>query len=227
MPLFSQVSIPLSMQPPAGFCIPTAFHRPMNLLKTRFGIDDLILEMLRVPIEQLRLDQLQDWVSRLELSDDLFNRHIRFCPKTYQRKLLCRTPRFDMLILCWQSGQASTIHDHQDSLNVTRVYQGQLTSRCFAAAYPANQFSQFSRFSQSSQGTASTASSPSLRLNQETYLNSGELAVVDRHQIHQLANTSEENLVTLHVYARPLQDITVYCPRSGKAQSVSVPYTPE
>jgi predicted metal-dependent enzyme (double-stranded beta helix superfamily) len=202
----------------------------MNLLKTRFAIDDLILEMLRVPTEHLRLDQLQDWVSRLELNDDLFHQHIGFCPESYQRKLLCRTPRFDMLILCWQPGQASTIHDHQESLNVTRVYRGQLTSRCFAAV---DSFSQCLNSAclekertaatrQSSLSSASTASLPCLRLNQETYLKSGDLAVVDRHQIHQLANTSSENLVTLHVYARPLQTITVYCPDSGKAQPTPV-----
>lgn len=195
----------------------------MNLLKTRFAIDDLILEMIRVPSQQLRLDQLQDWVSRLELKDDLFNQHISFRPESYQRKLLCRTPRFDMLILCWQPGQVSTIHDHQESLNVTRVYRGQLTSRCFAAVSSSTQFAQFGQFG----STASAVPSAGLRLQQETQLETGNLAVVDRHDIHQLANTSDENLVTLHVYARPLQSITVYCPNSGKAQPVSVHHIPE
>src|SRR3712207_6489683 len=102
----------------------------MNLLKTRFCIDDLILATLRIPPAQLQLDQLQDWVSRLDLSDDLFKHHISFGAEHYQRKLLCRTSRFDLLILCWQPGQASTIHDHSHSLNVTRVYRGALTARC-------------------------------------------------------------------------------------------------
>ncbi len=175
----------------------------MYLLKTRFAIDDFIVEMMRIPIERLQLSQLQAWVSQLELKDDLFRHHLCFRPEQYQRRLLCRTPRFDMLILCWQPGQASTIHDHQDSLNVTRVYRGQLTSRCFAAAEATNR----------------------PRLTQEVHLGPGDLAVVDRHQIHQLANTSNENLVTLHVYARPLQEITVYCPQSGIAESISVPYS--
>lgn len=194
----------------------------MNLLKTRFAIDDFILELMRVPITQLQLPQLQDWVSRLELKDDLFDQHISFDAKTYQRKLVCRTPRFDMLILCWRPGQASTIHDHQESLNVTRVYRGQLTSRCFAAVAERCQ-----RSKRLDEPEAISNLVPALLLNQETYLQTNDLAVVDRREIHQLANTSPENLVTLHVYARPLHDITVYCPESGKAQSLPVQYTPE
>lgn len=210
----------------------------MNLLRTRFAIDDFILEMMQVPSAQLQLSQLQDWVSRLELKDDLFERHIEFRPDAYQRKLLCRTPRFDMLILCWQPGQASTIHDHQESLNVTRVYRGQLTSRCFTAATPCLHRS-------SGKGSETWANAqmavnhqhPNAKVQnvalhppalcQELYLEQRGLVVVDRHEIHQLANTSDENLVTLHIYARPLHDLTVYCPQSGKTQQISVQYNYE
>lgn len=204
----------------------------MNLLKTQFGLDDLILEMMRVPPTQLRLNHLQDWMSRLALKDDLFDQHISFHPQTYQRKLLCRTPRFDMLILCWRPGQESTIHDHQESLNVTRVYRGQLTSRSFVSCSLTTVPDRYLASSLSEPGktaTNSTAagSSPTLLLNQEISLSTNDLAVVDRHEIHQLANTSAENLVTLHVYARPLHSITVHCPVSGKAQPFPVQHTPE
>lgn len=174
----------------------------MNLLKTRFAIDDLILEMTRTPPQQLRLSHLYDWVSQLDLKDDLFQQHLCFCSQGYQRRLLCRTSRFEMLILCWQPGQSSTIHDHADSLNVTRVYQGILTSRTFQQSCGTGRC----RFQQVS----------------EKQLHRNELATVDRHEIHQLANLSDHNLVTLHVYARPLQTIQVYCPQSGAVEQVPV-----
>ena len=86
---------------------------------------------MQMPYADLRLEQLRDWMADLQLSKPLFERHLSFSDRTYQRKLLCRTPRFDLLLLCWQPGQSSTIHDHADSLNVTRVYRGVLTSRSF------------------------------------------------------------------------------------------------
>ncbi len=192
----------------------------MNLLSKQLSLDDFILAMLQVPIAKLQLDQLQDWVSRLTLKDDLFDRHITFKPDTYQRRLLCRTPRFDMLILCWQPGQQSSIHDHQESLNVTRVYRGQLTSRGFQAI---DRSPSLSFTNQCSDPTASC--SMPLHLCQEVQLEKSDLAVVDRHSIHQLANAADENLVTLHVYARPLQKLAVYCPQSGKSQLLPVHYS--
>lgn len=179
----------------------------MNLLKTRFGIDDLMLAMMQVPPERLSLEQLQEWIAHLDLRDELFKQHIAFCSQSYQRRLVCRTSRFDLLVLGWQPGQASSIHDHADSLNVTRVYQGCLTARLFDQTGP----------------RCSNVNS-SVQLQQETHLQADELATVDRYQIHQLANTSNENLVTLHLYARPLQTLQVYCPDSGQIERVPVQY---
>ena len=44
----------------------------------------------------------------------------------------------------------------------------------------------------------------------EERLQPGALIGVDRGGIHQLANTSQENLVTVHVYAPPLSELVVY-----------------
>jgi cysteine dioxygenase len=185
----------------------------MNLLQTRFALDDFILQMMRISPAQLHLEQLYDWVSRLDLKADILKPHIAFCSEHYQRRLLCRTTRFDLLVLCWEPGQASTIHDHTDSLNVTRVYQGQLTSREFVVDRPSKPSSHFNQ----------SAVEAMPHLTRETQLGRTDLVTVERHQVHQLANTADEPLITLHVYARPLHHITVYCPASGKTEQMPVP----
>lgn len=162
---------------------------------TRLALDDLMVLMAQVP--QLNLAYLQDWVSRLHLPENLLRVHTCFSPESYRRQLICRTPRFDLLLLCWQPGQNSSIHDHAGSLNVTRVYHGQLTSRLFGSA-------------------------PQLALLQQDQLEPGQLATVDRQQIHQLANTETQPLVTLHLYARPLEQIHVYSPGSDQPQTLPV-----
>jgi predicted metal-dependent enzyme (double-stranded beta helix superfamily) len=190
----------------------------MTLLKSRLAIDDFMLEMLRVPPAQLQLHHLQDWVAHLDLDEDLFRQHLEFCDQGYRRKLVCRTSRFDMLILCWKPGQASSIHDHANSLNVTRVYQGVLTARVFAPV------SADISADIAAAHAARCCNQPALQLQTETELSQNGLAAVERYQIHQLANTSTENLVTLHVYARPLQNLQVYCPHSGRSEAVPVQY---
>lgn len=189
----------------------------MNLVRTRLAMDDFILETMRSPIDGLQLSQLQTWVADLDLKDDLFRHHISFCSQGYRRTLVCRTSRFDLLILCWQPGQSTTIHDHTHSLNVTRVYRGELTSRLFETVKPT-----YARCCP--EISASIHSQPTVQLQHEERLQSDALATVDRYQIHQLANTSTENLVTLHVYARPLKSIQIYCPESGQVEQMPVHY---
>lgn len=171
----------------------------MKILETRLTLDNFILKMNKFPSLELKLAQLQDWVTKLDLDDLAIAKHICFRPENYQRQILYRDSCCEIILVCWQPGQFSPIHDHGDSLNVTRVYQGVLTSRTFTH----NDF-------------VPGESSP--LLVQEKYLQPGELVGVERAQIHQLANTSEQNLITLNIYAKPLKQMQVYNSMSGQSK---------
>ncbi|WP_191056027.1 MULTISPECIES: cysteine dioxygenase family protein [Oscillatoriales] len=181
----------------------------VNLLTKRLTLDNFILEMMSIPPQDLQIEQLQDLVGQLDLNDTLLRQHISFSDRTYARKLLCRTSRFDMLVLSWHPGQFTTIHDHAGALNVTRVRSGTLTARLFEVYDERSDREKL------------------VRVIDEEQLGRGGLATVDRHHIHQLANTSDEKLVTLHVYAHPLASINVYCPNSGQVDRVALQYTLE
>ena len=181
----------------------------MTTITEHISLDDFVLEMMRIQIKDLRMPHLQDLVTRLDLRRGLIDEHIHFAPDCYARNLLCRTPRFDMLVLCWRPGQVTTIHDHAGSLNVTRVFSGTLTSRLFV------------KHDRPAPGKIV------VRQSHEEPLGKDALSVVDFGEIHQLANTSSDDLVTLHVYARPLRDITVYDPATGDVSRVALRYTLE
>ena len=172
-------------------------------------LDDFILEMQHIPSRELTIAQLRELVTKLDLRDALVDENVHFCEESYARNLLCRTPRFDMLVLCWKPGQVTTIHDHAGSLNVTRVYSGKLTSRLFE------------EYERPAPGRSL------VRKAVEDTLGKNGLSTVDHGEIHQLANTSDHDLVTVHVYARPLKDITVYCPNTGEIERVALRYTLE
>ena len=178
-------------------------------LSDRISLDDFVYEMQHVPVRDLKLPALQDLFSKLDLREMLVNECVHFCKDSYARNLVCRTPRFDMLVLCWKPGHVTTIHDHAGSLNVTRVFQGQLTSRIFEA------------YERPKPGSILVRQVDEARLNKSAF------SAVDYGEIHQLANTSNDDLITVHVYARPLKDITVYEPASGEAKRVTLRYTLE
>ena len=174
-----------------------------------FSLDDFVAEMAHVPSQDLSLAMLHRLAGDLDVRDDLIRDHIYFSSGSYTRNLVCRTPRFDMLVLCWRPGHVTTIHDHCGSLNVTRVVQGTLTARLFVP-----------------EGRP-TPDRCLVKLESEERLGAGGFSLVDRAEIHQLANTSSEELVTLHVYAKPLRDILVYDPATGAMERVMLRYSLE
>lgn len=171
-------------------------------------LEQFIVAMNRKPVALLTHDELMELGGRLNLSDELVHANARFCADHYARNLVCRTPAFELLVLCSNPGHESTIHDHAGALNAIRVFSGELTSRLFAPA------------------TAEPADAVGLvALASEERLWPGSLTGVDRDGIHQLANASQENLVTVHVYAPPLTELVVYSTSSPEIEQRPLRYT--
>ncbi len=165
----------------------------MKPLPPELTLDRFVLEMSRVPVSGLSHGRFLELVDRLVVSDELLESRTRFLDHDYARNLVLRTPHFELLVLCWRPGQASTVHDHAGSLNAIRVRAGELTSRVFRPV-----------------ADAAPGAGP-VELASEDRVKPGRaLVAVDRGGIHQLADTSDQPLVTVHVYAPPLLELNVY-----------------
>jgi len=165
----------------------------MDPLPPELTLDRFVVEMSRVPTQDLTHGRFLALVERLRLSDELVESRIRFLDDEYARNLVLRTPHFELLVLCWRPGQHSTIHDHAGALNAISVRSGELTSRVFRPAAGAGQ-----------------GGGPVELVSEEPVGPGDPLVGVDRGGIHQLADTSGAPLVTVHVYAPPLLELTVY-----------------
>lgn len=170
-------------------------------------LEQFMLEMGRLPASSLTHEDFSVLVRRLVLSDELIASRIRFAADGYARNLLCRTSDFELLVLCWRPGQESTIHDHAGSLNAIRVHRGVLTSRLFAPA-----------------GGRPAGAGPVELVNEEP-VHAGGRTGLDRLGIHQLANATAEDLVTVHVYAPPLVELTVYSTGTDRVERRAVRYS--
>lgn len=181
----------------------------MAFTADRISLEDFILATMRVRALDMELPVLRALFDRLSIPESLLQEHTHFSRDSYCRSLLCRTPRFDMLILGWQPGQCSTIHDHFSSLNVTRVIRGRLTQRLYR------------KLEQNEKGQVL------VEMTEEEHLDSGLATQLDAGGIHQMGNESDEPLVTLHVYSEPLAEITVFNPESGTADRMRLRYSLE
>ena len=174
----------------------------------RLTLEDFILEMGNRPADQLTYAQMQDLVHRLDLSGDLVDGHIHFVDDAYARNLVCRTQAFELIVMCWRPGHESTIHDHAGSLSAITVHSGTLTSRIFVP------------------GDGVPLGGGPVALDQsETLKRDDGWTGVDRTGIHQLANTTDEDLVTVHCYSPPLKALNVYQTDSAEVTVLPLRYT--
>jgi cysteine dioxygenase len=140
----------------------------------------------RIPQEQLvRL------VSRLDVSIPDVADFCLFDDHHYVRNTVHRAAHFEVLCLCWQSGQRSPIHDHDQSNCVVRVLQGVMTNIDF-------------RLLPSGYILPAGASQHGI----------GVTDARSEADIHQVANLQPpgSDLVTLHVYSPPLTRMHVFSP---------------
>jgi cysteine dioxygenase len=172
------------------------------------SLDAFICEMSREPVSSLTHERFMDLAGRLSLSGELIGNRIAFARDTYARNLVCRTPSFELLVLCWRPGQESTIHDHAGSLNAISVHSGELTSRVFLPA-----------------ADAANGSGPVEMVSEDKLGPGDDVIGVDRGGIHQLANTSADDLVTVHVYAPALTELNVYSATSAVVERRRLRYT--
>ena len=135
------------------------------------------------------LGDLNDWLTNVEVrSEDL--RPFRFFKAgNYSRHRVLRNEFAELLVLCWKPGQRTPIHDHNGSYGTVRVCEGVMWETVF-------------------------------QLNDERQLyyqsgrewNAGEATTADVPDIHQIGNpeVSGQDLVTLHLYAPPLNVLNTY-----------------
>ena len=128
--------------------------------------------------------------------------YVKFQDDRYARNPIYRNPYFEMLCLCWKSGQRSPIHDHLGSNCCVRIMEGSMTATDFVRA--ASGFIKATRSFEMSPYTVSALESA---------------------DIHQMSNLQEsgKHVITLHVYTYPQQTINVYNLVDNKITSLTFP----
>jgi cysteine dioxygenase len=135
----------------------------------------------RATLERLRTLLAETKITRDDLRD-----FVVFEDEHYRRNLVSIGPWYEILVICWRSGQRSPIHNHAKSTCGLKVLAGVCTETIFARS----------------------------ACGQVVALNSTELAAgtitasqdTDTHQVSNLQPPGED-LITLHIYSPPLRSM--------------------
>jgi len=149
-----------------------------------------LLDRLDEINETLSLNDLQELLGQLHVSPDKICESVQFCDDKYQRNLLRRTSNYEALLLCFEPGQRTPIHDHAGSACGVKVIDGEGVETVFETT---------------PDGWLYATGSARLPAG-------GVVGSVDM-DVHQLSNLQSDGkrLITLHIYSPPLGEVGNYC----------------
>ena len=152
--------------------------------------------------EPISLETLKSQLVALEIDHDEIAPYLNFEDDRYQRNLLRRTENYEALLLCFEAGQRTPIHDHAGSACGVKVVEGMGVETIFE---PTADGWLFATGSQSLPGGGVVGSVDS-----------------DTHQLSNL-QTDGQRLVTLHIYSPPLGEVGNYSLTDNSVVKVQAP----
>lgn len=155
-------------------------------------VDELVRVLMEGPGRKGYLHILE----RVAIPAEDFEALCRWNPKHYTRNCIARTDDFELLLICYEPEQQTSIHDFATEEAWVHPVIGSVVEE---------------RFEPSSGQALRKAGSSKLDKDSFSYLHNGR-------SIHRYINKSGERAVTLNLYARPLRTWKVYDERSGDNQ---------
>ncbi len=134
-----------------------------------------------------------------------WSKYYLFDPACYTRNLVMKNELFELLVLCWQPGHMSPIHDHQGQ----RCWMGVLEGAVEETLY------EFPK----------AGSKPRPRPTRTKRFSEGGVAfVTDDIGLHDIRPLDEFRAVTLHLYSKPIQVARIFDPHSGQIHARQLTY---
>jgi cysteine dioxygenase len=167
----------------------------MGQLKT-----DPIAELQRALFQEFERDARGSRVARMlgeyAAAHDDWKRFAMFDPQVYTRNLVGRNEHFEMLLLCWNVGQQSPIHNHAGQNCWMGVMEGEIEETLFAPP----------------QGGRA---GPLVPTHTRVHL-AGKVGFInDDIALHRVRPVTGQRGISLHLYSKPIDECNVYDEASG------------
>jgi cysteine dioxygenase len=132
------------------------------------------------------IDRLRELLTESNATIEDVREFVHFETGHYQRNLVCQNGWYELLIICWRSGQRSPIHNHARSTCGLKVLSGVCTETVFDHAPCGGVVALYSRD-----------------------LQSGFISASQDSDTHQVSNVQApgRDLVTMHIYSPPLRSM--------------------
>jgi len=185
-----------------------ASPRTQNLL----SIQDFTSELRKLPVSSFEhVDAVQSFLCEHPVNPESLSPYLLWDRQHYTRNLIDKNSLYELVAICWEIGQASSIHNHRDQ-------------NCWMAApIGALRVQNYRVLAQDvDAGTCRIEPTDTVEMNP-----TNPVAVDPKEPVHRVYNPAElkQRAVSLHVYSRPFDTCVVYSDQQGTCGVIKLHYT--
>jgi len=174
-------------------------------------ISNLISGLKSISDDEFTCDNVYQFLSENPIEVDSIIRYFHWSPSFYTRNLIYKDERFEMLAICWEAGQRSTIHNHAEQKCWMTVPIGRLKGQNFGVV-DMDESRNYCKLIETDAFELADCLSAKVELEQP---------------IHQILNLPEysERAVSVHIYSKPFDKCISYCRETDTFKEVELCYT--
>jgi len=176
-------------------------------------LDEFVAGLCAIPEEHFRPGDVYEYLKDNPVDRHSLTPYLFFSKNHYTRNLIFKKELFALIAVCWETGQGSQIHNHQNQNCWMTIPVGRLLVKNFRVTEQ-NEASGYCRLEPSD----------SLEIHQLLP------AEVDPSEpVHRVLNLAkfDERAVSLHIYSRPFERCLVYSLETNQYREIPLHYTSE
>ena len=183
-----------------------------QVLPRQLSVKDFVSELRKFPPSAFNhTAELLTFLQHNSVSPDTLASYLKWDHQHYTRNLIDKTPLYELIAICWEVGQISSVHNHRDQNCWMAVPIGRLMVENFHLV------------SQDvDHGQCQLTPTDTVEMNP-----AHPCAVDPADPVHRVVNPKQfgERAVSLHIYSRPFDTCVVYSPEQGTCGVIKLHYT--
>jgi cysteine dioxygenase len=186
----------------------------MHTALKQVSIENFVAQLRQFPEAAFQpTEPLRRFLQGNPLNPDTLAPYLTWDRQHYTRNLIDKTALYELIAICWEVGQASSVHNHRDQNCWMAVPIGRLLVENFHVV---------------DQDIA--LGKCTIEVAETVEMNASHPCAVDPLEpVHRVLNPREFNqrAVSLHVYSRPFDSCVVYSAEQGTCGEIQLHYTTE
>jgi len=183
-----------------------------QVVPRQLSIRDFVSELRQFPESAfVHTAELLAFLQRTCVEPETLSPYLNWDRQHYTRNLIYKTLLYELIAICWEVGQVSSVHNHREQNCWMTVPMGRLLVENFHLASQDLE-----------QGVCQLTPTDTLEMSP-----AHPCAVDPSDPVHRVVNAKQfgERAVSLHIYSRPFDTCVVYSPEQGTCGVIKLHYT--